>query len=397
MKLLIIDPNVSHSSPSMKGVVRSLAQLRAAGVEIEAWCWHCDSGLAIQKVDKLPRLGNLPLLGGFAFSWLARIRSWWRFKVRKLERPDIIFTIAWYVPNCDLALVQFSPFDWEKRQRALGMKSIRDVVERLVNLFSLFQANRFLKKTSARAMLCVSESVRDDLRAVNPHLNYQLLPNSYDPVRFNIASRAEHREAMRTQHEFCPDNVVFAFASAGHYRRKGFFLAVEALSILRTRYPQARLLVIGGRDKRLAALQRKLDELHPDWHEWITFTGMVNDVEKHFAASEALLFPSYSEAFALVEVEAEACGLPLFLTRHHGSEMILRDGVNGRFLEFNSRQIAEVLAEFVSGAWKPTEAKPIPVLDSGAYAEKFAEFLINCYKQAPHETPLSPAMAIPRA
>lgn len=36
---------------------------------------------------------------------------------------------------------------------------------------------------------------------------------------------------------------------------------------------------------------------------------MVKDVERYLAASDAFLFPSYSEAFALVEVEAAACGL----------------------------------------------------------------------------------------
>ncbi len=396
MKILIIDPNVSDSSPSMKGVVRSLAHLRATGMEIEAWCWHCDDGLAIDKVDKLPRLGNLPLLSGFAFAWLVRMRAWWRFRIRKVERPDAVFTVAWYEPRCDIALVQFSPFDWERRQKLLGIKSVRDVVERVVNLLSLVSAHRFLKKTTARTMLCVSEAVRDDLRAVNPGLNYQLLPNSFDPARFNIASRIEHRGAMRAQHGFCADDVVFAFASAGHYRRKGFFLATEAISILRSRLPSARLLVIGGKEKRLSGLQHKLDGLYPDWRDWITFTGMVHDVEKQFAGSDALLFPSYSEAFALVEVEASACGLPLFLTRHHGSEMILRDGVNGRFLEFDAHHIAEVLTEFITGVWKPADTQRMPILDTGAYAEKLAAFLKGCSAQVPRKTVLSPAMATPR-
>ncbi len=114
---------------------------------------------------------------------------------------------------------------------------------------------------------------------------------------------------------------------------------------------------------------------HPDWREWITFTGNVPDVERYFAAADGLLFPSYSEAFALVEIEAAACGLPLFLTHHHGSEMILEDGVNGRWLEFDSEKIADVLADFVSGAWKPSAGSKSNALDTEAYARRFIEEL----------------------
>jgi glycosyltransferase involved in cell wall biosynthesis len=134
--------------------------------------------------------------------------------------------------------------------------------------------------------------------------------------------------------------------------------------------------VVGGRLRRLDELQTKLDAAHPDWKSWMTFTGLVPDVEKYFAAADAFLFPSYSEAFALVEVEATACGLPLFLTPHHGSEMILQDGINGRCLDFDAGQISRVLAEFVSGQWQPSKLQPGNALDSTAYARRLAAELL---------------------
>ena len=66
---------------------------------------------------------------------------------------------------------------------------------------------------------------------------------------------------------------------------------------------------------------------------------------KYLAAADALLFPSYSEAFALVEIEAAAMGLRLYLTPHHGSEMILREGQNGREIPWNTHGIVRVLEE----------------------------------------------------
>jgi glycosyltransferase involved in cell wall biosynthesis len=169
--------------------------------------------------------------------------------------------------------------------------------------------------------------------------------------------------------------VVFLFASMGHYRRKGFHLAAHSVALLRQRNPRARLLVAGGRPAALKALQRELDRSLPDWRHWLTFTGATSEMERYYAGADALLFPSYSEAFALVEVEAAACGLPLFLTRHHGSEMILKDGLNGRWLEFDSAEIAAVLEEFVSGKWVPQPVEVEHLIDSNEYAQRLLKVL----------------------
>jgi glycosyltransferase involved in cell wall biosynthesis len=321
----------------------------------------------------MPGLGKMHTLYGYAFSAWARLRAWWKFKVQREARPDLIYSVGWYLPQCDVAHVHFSHWDWERRQRLLGMTSMRDCYERVTNLMGRTWANLFLRKTTAKTVLTVSESVASDLRAVNPQLNVRVLPNCYDPRRFHSGVREESRRAMRRQLGFSDSDVVFVFVSAGHYRRKGFFLAAAAMAKLRTRHPNARLLVVGGREERVAALQTQLAAQETGWREYTTFTGNVPDVERYFAASDAFLFPSYSEAFALVEVEAAACGLPLFLTRHHGSEMILDDGVNGRFLEFDSDQIAVVLAEYVRGEWKPEPGIHLKqALDSEAYAQRFA-------------------------
>lgn len=370
MNLLLIDPNLSLSSPSMKGVVRALPMLKAQGFHIEAWCWHCDEGLPIDKLVKLPRIGDLHTLRGYAFSILVRLRAWWLFTVQKQARPNVIFTVASYLAACDICLLQFSPFDWEASQKLLGIHSLRDVFERVTNWLNLHWTRHFFINTTTRTVLCVSEAVANDVRNENPELRLSLLPNSYDPTRFNEQVRAEYRVTMRAKLGFTDNDQVFVFASAGHYRRKGFFLAVDAIAKLRQTHRNARFLVVGGREQTLHGLQSQLDSRHLDWRDWITFTGMVTDVERYFAASDAFLFPSYSEAFALVEVEASACGLPLILTRHHGSEMILQEGLNGRFVEFDAADIARVLTEFVTGQWTPTKVALPHALDTETYAKR---------------------------
>lgn len=373
MKVLIIDPNISASSPAMKGVVRSLPAWKARGIETEVWCWNCDDNLPIDHVHKLPRVGAMPFLGGLFFSWLVSLRAWWQFEVRKISRPDVIYAVAWYYAGCDVAHVHFSPFDWENRQRTLGIHSLRDFVERITNQIDLRRARHCLRTTTAKLVLCVSEAVAGDMHAVNPRLAVKVLPNCYDPGRFHLGVRDQWRDVTRNALNFEGSHQVFIFVSTGHYRRKGFFLAVEAMRRLRKTHPQARLLVVGGRPERLLSLQR---EIGAD-NEWITFTGAVPDVEKYFAAADAFLFPSYSEAFALVEVEAAACGLPLFLTPHHGSEMILDEGVNGRLISFEPDEMAAVLAEFIDGRWKMRRASLKHAVDMTAYAGRLGDFLVQ--------------------
>jgi glycosyltransferase involved in cell wall biosynthesis len=396
MKLLIIDPNFSFTSPSMKGIVLALPVLKARGWEIEAWCWDCDDGLPLDRIVKLPRLGKMHTLYGYAFSIWARLRAWWKFSVRRESRPAVIYSIAWYLPQCDVAHVHFSHWDWERAQRVLGITSLRDAWERANNLVSLWWAGRFLRRTTAKCVLTVSDGVADDLRNVNPALEVHVLPNACDPLRYHSGVREEHRETVRAQLGFAEGEVVFAFASAGHYRRKGFFLAVEAVA--KVRELRARLLVIGGTPKRLAALQAQLDQRHPTWREFITFTGMVPDVERYFAACDGFLFPSYSEAFGLVSLEAAACGLPLFLTRHQGADMMLEDGKNGRFVEFDADEIARVLAEFIKGEWKPQHpVRPKQALDSGEYSQRFADELAAVYEESHQAKALPKTVPMPLA
>lgn len=355
MNILIVEPSFTAGCPSMKGLVAALPYLKRQGVEVDAWCWNADAGLPVKKVEKLPSPLKWPVVGAFLFGWAAQTKAWWRYSLLGGVRPDLVLSVAWYLPGSDICYVHFSPFDWLERQRHLGMQSWRDAVEWIVTRISVWQAGRFLKRHPEALFLCVSESVKDDLLKVNPKADCRVLPNGYDPRRFNPVRAAQRRGEMRKSLALKDDETVFVFSSAGHYRRKGYFLAVEAVAKLRGKGRAVKLLTIGGHPKRLKALQTVLNLQVPDWREWIVFTGMVSNVEDCYAASDALLFPSYSEAFSLVEIEAAACGLPLFLTQHRGTEMILQEGVNGRLLEFDPEAMARVLDEFVIRAWKPSK------------------------------------------
>lgn len=371
MKLLIIDPDITTASPAMKGVLRSLPEIRDAGFEIEVWCWRCDEGIHLDRVVKLPSFGArwLGPLQAVVFSMLVSLRGFVAFHVLGRPRPDVIYTVVPYLADCDIAHAHFSPWDWELRMRQLGSRTLEEWLERAANLIIRWWTERFLRRTRAARLLVPSDAVAADFNEHTSQLEIAVLPNSYDPSRFNLDVRDCWRHCKREKLGFADTDRVFIFVSTGHYRRKGFFLAVAAMQKLRRQHPEAKMLVVGGKPPTLEQLKRRLDHEHPDWESWLQFTGNVAEPEKYFAAADAFLFPSYSEAFALVEVEAAACGLPLFLTRHHGSEMVLEEGVNGRFIEFDAEAIAEMLAEFIRGDWRPQSVSLKRALDRSAYAK----------------------------
>jgi glycosyltransferase involved in cell wall biosynthesis len=51
----------------------------------------------------------------------------------------------------------------------------------------------------------------------------------------------------------------------------------------------------------------------------------------HYAAADAMILPTHSDGFAITQIEAQAAGLPLFVSRHCGE--VIAEGESGRFID----------------------------------------------------------------
>jgi glycosyltransferase involved in cell wall biosynthesis len=372
--LLVIEPTCTLSSPSMKGFMKALPVI-SQHFTVEFWATEVDEGAAGHRVVLFPKWLCLPIIGTYLYGFCALALNVYRHLLGQ-PRPDLIYAVAWGYPAPDVWHVHFSAWDWDKRLRKLGLKDHRDLYYWLTNWLSKSFATLYMQIWPARHYLSVSRSVADDLLRARSDLPVRVLPNSYDPSRFHSGVRGLHRTTARRDLGYTEEDVVFIFASLGHYRRKGLDLATRAMALLHERQPSAKMLLVGGSPANLTRLRRQLDLEAPSWPQWLSFTGMVSDIERYYAAADGLLFPSHSEAFSLVEVETGACGLPLFLTRHHGSEMIMEAGKNGLWLEFDPVNIADVLETYVTKQWQPT---PVPLkhaMDSDAYAQRLTQELL---------------------
>lgn len=105
-------------------------------------------------------------------------------------------------------------------------------------------------------------------------------------------------------------------------REKNIPLALRAVAALRERHPGARLVVVGDGPLRAA-----LAGTHP----WVHFTGALPNAElaRHLASADLFPFPSTSETWGNVLIEAMASGLACAAFDYAAARHHLRDGENG--------------------------------------------------------------------
>lgn len=103
---------------------------------------------------------------------------------------------------------------------------------------------------------------------------------------------------------------------------KNLSLAVSAWGLMHSREPGIRLVLVGDGPER-QALQRRA----PD----AVFTGVRTgeDLARHYASADMFLFPSLTETFGNVALEAMASGLPVVAFDYAAARQLIRDGENG--------------------------------------------------------------------
>jgi glycosyltransferase involved in cell wall biosynthesis len=151
----------------------------------------------------------------------------------------------------------------------------------------------------ASATLVPTSELAEFLRA-NGFRNVQLLPRAVDTDLF----RPERRDqTLRAQWGLAATDL--AVIHVGRVApEKNLDLAVRAFKAIRQREPTARFVIVGDGPTRAALAAR-----HPD----IVFAGIRRgeDLARHYASADLFLFPSLSETFGNVTLEALASGVPV--------------------------------------------------------------------------------------
>ncbi|MEP7044158.1 MAG: glycosyltransferase family 1 protein [Dokdonella sp.] len=169
----------------------------------------------------------------------------------------------------------------------------------------------------ASATLVPTTELADFLGA-NGFRNVRLLRRAVDTELFDPVRRDE---ALRAEWGLARDDL--AVIHVGRIApEKNLELAVRAFRAIQLEQPRARLIIVGDGPARAG-----LAAQHPD----IVFTGIRRNEElaRHYASGDLFVFPSLTETFGNVTLEALASGVPVVAYDYGAAREHIHDGNAG--------------------------------------------------------------------
>lgn len=144
-------------------------------------------------------------------------------------------------------------------------------------------------------------------------------------VDINLFNPEKRDMEFRRSVGFKDDEIVVTFVSRLVWEKelKTFIQSVKNVQKMN---PKVRAMVVGD-----GPAQKEAEILLPEAH----FTGFVKgeDLARAYASSDVFNFPSHTETFGNVTLEAMASGLPCLVADAIGSKSLVVDGENGFWAE----------------------------------------------------------------
>ncbi|MEB3295666.1 MAG: glycosyltransferase family 4 protein [Synechococcales bacterium] len=205
----------------------------------------------------------------------------------------------------------------------------------------------------AHRVLCVSHSLRGV--AIAKHLVPAdqitvLLGGSsngvdalkrFNPSRFSPSTR----QTIRQQYGIPEDAIVMGYVGRV-VQDKGIRELVQAWQILRDRYPNLHLLMVGGFEPQDPISEEVNAALHQD--DRIHLTDEVQDTAPFYTAMDLLTLPTYREGFPNVLLEAASMQLPIVATAIPGCIDAVKEQVTGTLVPTQDGEaLAQALQQYL--------------------------------------------------
>lgn len=263
----------------------------------------------------------IPGYAGLRFGWPSRkrlTREWGE------SRPDLIHVAT------------EGPLGWSAIQAARSLDI--PVVSSYHTKFSSYsghynigllrrQIGRYLRFVHNRTQATFAPSA-DSMKELydEGYRNLYLLERGVDTELFSPTKRDE---SLRSEWK-CEATDPVALYVGRLAKEKNLDLLIESYEQMKAISPKTRLVVVGDGPER-----GRLQRLDPE----IEFAGTQRgeDLARYYASADVFLFPSVTETFGNVALEAMSSGLYVLAYDYAAASRFVRSGANGRTVGFGNR------------------------------------------------------------
>lgn len=221
-------------------------------------------------------------------------------------------------------LLGYKALKWAQKNRVQVVSSYHTHFTSYLKYYKLtpieFLAWRYLSwfYNSCTHVYVPSQSMIDELREHDFKTDLRIWARG---VNTNLFSPEKRDENWRKASGFKKDEIVVTFVSRLVWEKE-LATYIYAVKQLQSVYKNVRALVVGEGPAK-AEVQGQLPNA--------VYTGFLEgeDLAKAYASSDIFLFPSHTETFGNVTLEAMSSGLPCLVADAIGSKSLVEDGVNG--------------------------------------------------------------------
>ncbi len=169
----------------------------------------------------------------------------------------------------------------------------------------------------ARCTLTPSREVQEKLAAQGIQ-NVHLLGRGVDTDLFSPKKRCEILRATWGGRPGSPAAIIVGRVAA----EKNFDLAMMTFARMRQVFPDMACVVVGDGPLRHSLMAKQ---------PWVCFTGVQTgeDLARHYASADVLIFPSETETFGNVLLEGMASGLATVSFDYAAAALHVESGING--------------------------------------------------------------------
>ena len=198
---------------------------------------------------------------------------------------------------------------------------------------------------------------------------FKIIHNAVDYNKFKF--NEEIRNKIRNELQI--DNNCILFGNAGRIvTLKNHTFLIDVFEKIHQKNKNTKLIIIGTGEKE-EEIKQKVNNLNLS--NDVIFTGFKNNVNDYFSAIDAFLMPSLYEGLPVTCVEAQASGIPCFLSDAITTEVKIADNVKFISLEKTSEEWAkEILKSDLQ-----RKNNEIQLKEAGYFIENMLEELEKIY------------------